>query len=90
MTRPKLAKPGRELDWRGKDDNLRRADFRALATSSGLKAADADTAIDDTLRQIALGIDRFSLPKTIECSTRMEKMIEGMIDTCPSRAEAFE
>jgi serine/threonine-protein kinase HipA len=87
---PNLRHDRMALKLNGKDDNLRRADFRALAANSGLKAADADAAIDDTLRQIASAIDRLSLPKTIEHSPEMEKMVQGMLDTCRSRVEAFE
>jgi serine/threonine-protein kinase HipA len=87
---PNLKHDRMALKLNGKDDNLRRTDFRALAANSGLKAADADSAIDDTLRQIASAIDRFSLPKTIEHSPEMEKVIQGMLDICRSRVEAFQ
>jgi serine/threonine-protein kinase HipA len=87
---PNLKHDRMALKLNGKDDNLRRTDFRALAANSGLKAADADSAIDDTLRQIASAIDRLSLPKTIEHSPEMEKVIQGMLDICRSRVEAFQ
>jgi serine/threonine-protein kinase HipA len=86
---PNLKHDRMALKLNGKDDNLRRADFRALATNSGLKAADADAAIDDTLREMASAIDRFSLPKSIEHSAGTENLIQGMLDTCRNRVQAF-
>jgi serine/threonine-protein kinase HipA len=86
---PNLKHDRMALKLNGKDDNLRRADFRAFATNSGLKAADADAAIDDTLREMTSAIDRFSLPKSIEHSAGTEKLIQGMLDTCRSRVKAF-
>lgn len=40
------------LKLNGKDDNLRRTDFRALATTAGLRAGDADTAMEDMLKRM--------------------------------------
>jgi serine/threonine-protein kinase HipA len=87
---PNLKHDRMALKLNGRDDNLRRADFRALAAHSGLKAADADAAIDETLRQMASAIDRLSLPKTIERSPDMEKLIQGMLDICRDRVGSFE
>lgn len=87
---PNLQHDRMALKLNGKDDNLRRADFRALATNSGLKGSDADEAIDDTLRQMASAMDQFSLPKIIEHSPEMEKRIQGMLEICRSRVKAFE
>ena len=87
---PNLQHDRLALKLNGKDDNLRRADFRALAASSGLKATDADAVIDDTLRQMGSIIDRFSLPKRIEHRSEVEKMIQGMLETCRSRVAAFD
>ena len=46
------------LKLNGKDDNLRRADFRAFATTAGLKAADADAAIDEMSGRLTEAIGR--------------------------------
>ena len=42
------------LELNGKNDNLCRADFRALAVNAGLRAAAADAAIDDVLKRQAV------------------------------------
>jgi len=49
---PNLQHDRMALKLNGKDDNLRRADFRTLAATAGLRAADADAAIDDMLRRM--------------------------------------
>jgi serine/threonine-protein kinase HipA len=49
---PNLKHDRMALKLNGKDDNLRRADFRTLAATAGLRAADADAAIDDMLRRM--------------------------------------
>ena len=86
---PNLKHDRMALKLNGKDDNLRRDDFRTLAANSGLKTADADATIDDTLSRMALAIDQLSLPKAIERSQQTEKLIEEMLDICRSRVEAF-
>jgi serine/threonine-protein kinase HipA len=45
------------LKLNGKDDNLRRADFRVFAAIAGLRAGDADMAIDDMLRRMGAAVD---------------------------------
>jgi hypothetical protein len=45
---------------------LRRADFRALATTAGLRVGDADAAMADTLKKMGGVIDGISLPNAIE------------------------
>ena len=86
---PNLKHDRMALKLNGKDDNLRRDDFRTLAANSGLKTADADAVIDDTLSRLALAMDQLSLPKAIERSQQTEKLIEEMLDICRSRVEAF-
>lgn len=82
---PNLKHDRMALKLNGKDDNLRRDDFRTLAANSGLKTADADAAIDDTLSRLALAMDQISLPKVIERSQQTERLIEEMLDICRSR-----
>ena len=40
------------LKLSGKDERLRRTDFVALATLAGLRAGDAQAAIDDVLQRL--------------------------------------
>ncbi|MCO4053679.1 MAG: HipA domain-containing protein [Bosea sp.] len=50
---PRLARDRMALKLNGKDDRLRRADFKALAATAGLRAADADAAIDELASALA-------------------------------------
>lgn len=59
---PNLAHDRMALKLNGKDDKLRRADFRTLATTAGVKAADADRAIDDLIEDMKAAVDRVKLP----------------------------
>jgi len=60
---PRLERDRLALKLNGKDDNLRRADFRALAGTAGLRAAEADAAIDDLIAGMNKALDRVTLPK---------------------------
>ena len=86
---PKLKHDRMALKLNGKDDSLRRSDFRALAANAGLRAADADAGIDDMLSRMGKAIEQIGLPKTIEFSTDARKMIEHMLDICRGRIEAL-
>jgi serine/threonine-protein kinase HipA len=41
------------LKLNGKDDRLRRADFKSFASTAGLKLADADAAIDELVAALS-------------------------------------
>jgi len=73
----------------GKDDNLRRADFRALAATAGLRAADADAAIDDLMKRLSAAVDRLTLPEKIDLTDDARKMIDDMRTICRARIEAL-
>jgi serine/threonine-protein kinase HipA len=77
------------LKLNGKDDKLRRADFRALAATAGVRAADAEAVIDDMLRRLGHIIDRVALPKAIAYSADARKTIEDMLALCRSRIEGM-
>ena len=86
---PNLKHDRMALKLNGKDDNLRRADFRALAVTAGLRVGDADDAMDDMLRRLADAINGVSLPKAIMPAIEARKMVEDMFDICRQRIEAF-
>ena len=86
---PNLKHDRMALKLNGKDNNLRRADFRALAATAGLRAADADAAIDDILQRLGGGVDRIALPKTIEHTAEAGKIVKEMLDICRKRIESF-
>jgi len=73
----------------GKDNNLRRADFRALAATAGLRAADADAAIDDLMKRLSAAVDRLTLPEKIDLTDDARKMVDDMRTICRARIEAL-
>lgn len=86
---PKLKHDRLALKLNGKDDKLRRADFRALATTAGLRASDADAAIDDLLKRLRGAVHRIALPKALEFSDDTRKMIAELLDICWKRMEGL-
>jgi serine/threonine-protein kinase HipA len=86
---PRLKHDHLALKLNGKDDKLHRADFRAFAGTAGLKAGDADAAIDQMLGQMKEAIDRITLPKVLDYGAECEKMALQLFDICRSRIESF-
>jgi serine/threonine-protein kinase HipA len=86
---PRLEKDHLALKLNGKDDKLRRTDFMALAATAGLKAADANAAIDEMLRQLTDAVDQIALPEDLECGEAGEKIAKQLLDIIRSRIESF-
>jgi serine/threonine-protein kinase HipA len=86
---PRLKHDHLALKLNGKDDKLRRTDFRAFAATAGLKAGDADAAIDQILEHTREAIDRITLPKALDYGAECEKMALQLFDICRSRIESF-
>jgi len=86
---PKLKHDRLALKLNGKDDNLRRADFRALAANAGLRVIDADAAIDGMLSALGQAVDRIGLPESITVGADASKAIEEMLSICRGRIAAF-
>jgi serine/threonine-protein kinase HipA len=86
---PNLKHDRMALKLNGKDHNLRRNDFRTLATTAGLKSSEADTAIDDIVRRMQQETARIALPETLELGDEEQKVVKEMIEICNSRAELF-
>jgi serine/threonine-protein kinase HipA len=86
---PKLQHDRLALKLNGKDDHLRRADFQALATTAGLRAGDAETALDEVLQRLRRAIDGIAVPKAIELTGETQKMIAEALDLCRRRTEGI-
>ncbi len=84
---PKLKHDRLALKLNGKDDKLRRADFRALAATAGLRATDADAAIEDLLQRLRGGVEGIALPKAMEVADDARKMTADVLDICRARIE---
>ncbi len=86
---PKLKHDRLALKLNGKDDNLRRADFRALATTIGLRVADADTVIDDLLMRLRHVIALITLPTEMVFTDDVRKIVSEMLDICRARMDGI-
>jgi serine/threonine-protein kinase HipA len=87
---PNLKHDRMALKLNGRDDNLRRSDFRALATVAGLKVAEADDAIDGMLHALKGAVDGIALPAEIARSIETSKVVADVREICRKRIEAFD
>jgi hypothetical protein len=87
---PKLKHDRLELKLTGKDDNLRRADFQSLATTAGLRAGDAEAALDGDLQRLGRAIDAIAVPKAIELTDETRKMAAEVRDLWRRRIAAMD
>ena len=87
---PGLAHDRMALKLSGKDERLRRADFVALATLSGLRAGDAQVAIDDVLQRLPLALDGLNLPRALVLSADARATIDRTLELCRGRVAAFD
>lgn len=78
------------LKLNGKDDRLRRTDFRALATIAGLKASDADDCLERMLQGMHRAIDSIALPRNIHPRDGSRKIVEEVLDITRSRIKGME
>lgn len=86
---PKLKHDRLALKLNGKDGKLRRADFRALGTTAGLRATDVDAAIDDLLQRLRGLVEAIALPKEIAVTDEARKMTAEVLDICRARMEGM-
>jgi serine/threonine-protein kinase HipA len=86
---PNLKHDRMALKLNGKDDNLRHADFKALAATAGIRAGDADGAIDELVQRLVGAVERIALPTTIDITAEAEKMVEDVLEICRARLVAL-
>jgi serine/threonine-protein kinase HipA len=86
---PRLKHDRLALKLNGRDDNLHRGDFHALATTAGLKAGNAEAAIDEMLHRMKEVIDRIMLPAALAYAGQ-ESIATEMRDICRSRIASFD
>lgn len=87
---PRLGKDRMALKVNGKDERLKRVDFRAMANTAGLQAGPADAAIDQMVQRIAAAARSVALPAGLKYGPEGEAAVARMIDLCRTRAETFE
>ncbi len=78
------------LKLNGRDNNLRRVDFRVLAANAGLKTAEADVAIDGMLHAMKAAVDRIALPDRIARTFDANNVVADMLEICRNRVHAFD
>jgi serine/threonine-protein kinase HipA len=87
---PQLKHDRLALKLNGKDDNLRRTDFRALAVTAGLRSSDADSSIDQMLESIRGALSRITLPKIARPHSDAEDIMKEMLAIIRTRMEKLE
>jgi serine/threonine-protein kinase HipA len=87
---PRLERDRMALKLNGKDDHLRRADFRILATTAGMRSSDADRIIDSTIGSLKDAIDHFAAPESIILSKEAGAMATRMLGICRERSNGFD
>jgi hypothetical protein len=60
-----------------------------LATAAGLRAADAEAAVDELLQRLHGAIDRIAVPKAMELTEETRKMTAVALDLCRQRIEGM-
>jgi len=87
---PRLEKDRMALKVNGKDERLHRGDFKKLAATMGLRASDADAAIDNMVNAMRVAIQAISVSALPACGKQGATIIARMIEICHSRIELFE
>ena len=87
---PRLKNDRMAIKVNGKDDRLRRQDFRAWATTVGLKASAAEEAIDGMAGRLEKAVKQVQLPKRIAFSAESKKAVKAMVEIIRSRIGGLE
>ncbi|MGB5086656.1 MAG: HipA domain-containing protein [Methylocystis silviterrae] len=86
---PQLKHDRLSLKLNGKDDRLSRTDFRMFASTIGLKAADAEAAIDQMLGRLQEAVETIALPKGLEYSADATTALARMMQLTRDRIESL-
>jgi serine/threonine-protein kinase HipA len=86
---PRLSGDRMALKLNGKNDDLRRRDFRTFASTAGIGAAEADAAIDSLLAELRAAVDRATLPRLADYGPNGQKMAEHMLGIVLGRTTSF-
>ena len=86
---PQLGNDRVAIKLNGKDDHLRRSDFRALAATMGLKAVDADAAIGDVIVRLGDATERLLLPQFPDYRDESAAMMHRAFEIIRARLTPF-
>jgi serine/threonine-protein kinase HipA len=78
---PRLEHDRMALKLNGKDDRLRRADFRALAAIAGLAAGAADAVTDDMLKRLSQALGTLALPGPLSQEAALVANLTAIVRT---------
>jgi serine/threonine-protein kinase HipA len=86
---PGLSHDRMALKLNGKDERLRRTDFIAMATLAGLRAGDANNAVDDMLHKLSTAINLVQVPTVCQQTDATAAMTAKALEICRSRISTF-
>lgn len=86
---PNLEHDRMALKMNGKDDRLKRADFRALATIAGLTAGAADVAMDDMVRNLSIAIGAMAFPELSGLPPQSGELVTQLVGIVRARIEGL-
>lgn len=78
------------LKMNGKDERLRRADFVAVATLAGVRAADANAVLDGLLNRLRGVLATIEVPTKIMVEPATAALVAKTLDLCHGRIAAFD
>lgn len=87
---PRLEHDHMALTLNGKDERLRRADFVAVATSAGLRAGDANQALDEAIQAFAKTLDDLQFPSACLTQPHAEATVAKVLGICRERLDGFD
>jgi serine/threonine-protein kinase HipA len=87
---PNLQSDRMALKISGKDERLKRADFRRFAATAGIPAAAADTAMDELAAALARGLDNLALPDPLTDGSVGAERAAQMREIVRARLASFE
>jgi serine/threonine-protein kinase HipA len=86
---PRLERDRMAFKLNGKDDRLRRSDFRTFAGTAGLKTAIADAAIDEMIAHMAEAVERITLPNLPTYGPEGKAMAQRMLEISKALIGSF-
>ena len=86
---PSLGNDHMALKLNGKDDELRRRDFRSFASTAGIGAAAADAATDELLQSLQSAVKRAALPDIPDYGPDGRNVAEAMLGVVRGRTGSF-
>ncbi len=87
---PNLQSDRMALKISGKDERLKRADFRRFAATAGIPAAAADTAMDELAAALARGLENLALPDPLTDGSVGAERAAQMREIVRARLASFE